>query len=192
MSFAELNRVLQRGVRAETDLAQIREKIDALEAQVTTDISALRAALFVAEAKLKGLERNISYTLGVVSSEPGETVPLPLREVAAPCGEPETRTSSEEPRRPGRPVGYRDLAKRGSRLREDGQREFRYSSSNYVTGAKLIGVGTIETKHKRRLVWLTEAEIGRVVAALRPAQLRYQQNRKQKRANAQQEATREA
>ena len=182
MSFSELSRILQGGVQTETALSGIREQIDTLESHMNAEFKRLREELDHAEVRLTRLEQSISQTLGVVSSEPGETIPLPFeRRVSEPCPTVVEVTTEKKKSRPGRRIGHQDLKNRGSRVREDGREEWRYDSNNYVTQAKRLGVGTIETKRKRRRVWLTRPEVKQVVDALRPIQARYQETRRRKR-----------
>ena len=184
MSFSRIAAMLQGGVQTEAALSDIREQIDALESHMNAEFKRLREELGHAEVKLTSLEQSISQTLGVVSSEPGETIPLPFERRAS-CqlhkAEPTTDlVKTTKPRR-GKPKGHQDLKNRGSRVREDGCEEWRYDSNNYVTQAKRLGIGTIETKRKRRRVWLTSPEVKLVVDAIRPIQARYQETRRRKR-----------
>ena len=181
MSFSRLTEMLQGGVQTETALSDVREQIDALELHTSAEFEKLRESLAHAE------EQSISRTLGVVSSEPGETIPLPFERRASPQFRNTVETTStvltveRVPSSRGKPRGHRDLANRGSRLRECGALEYRYDSNNYAAQARKLGVGTIETKRKRRTVWLTAGEVTLVQDAIRPAAERYYETRRRKR-----------
>ena len=187
MSFSRLTEMLQGGVQTETALSDVREQIDALELHTSAEFEKLRESLAHAEVRLQGLEQSISRTLGVGSSEPGETIPLPFERRASPQFRNTVETTStvltveRVPSSRGKPRGHRDLANRGSRLRECGALEYRYDSNNYAAQARKLGVGTIETKRKRRTVWLTAGEVTLVQDAIRPAAERYYETRRRKR-----------